>query len=606
MQAYQETYVANCREIQELLAPMQDLPESFEDFVQARQERTGRVRQLREENSLLLKKHLVPALDGLMGAGEEELRDLTDFAGQLLDWKWNLDVGLALTIHGAMLRRCRLLKDRNGMIREMYQYGMSMYYHNRMVDKVECRLRESRHMLNEMLFTEAGTYFRYFEEIDDEETRGYIIRSLANIAIASRNRKRKIAASARVLKIVQDPYYRALATNLPWERFLRGTHQQMSANRTELSRANLTTQELALVLESCTEVFRPEEQAENPSVRWLWPYYDMAYSCGFVGIAKTMKRLEGLIRQTDPEGTDMSGLYGNVQLPLYYGTLMRKHRELCDDGRYVSFLDWAYRRMLHAIVNTPREGMDDYYFYMLANVISDYVELPGNLSYREVTEAILAHMEEGLYVSSLRFGEMTALLCRYMMKQSDGCMDEAAEALGLTEKTPEEKTEALCDFARLCGLYHDFGLVKMRMTRTMQARRLLEEEDAMYCMHTVSGSDDLRSRKSTADLADVCLGHHAYYAGSGGYPETYARNASPFRQITDAAHVVSDLMDAPEESLADLAARMMEQAGSRYSPMAVSCLMDQDLLRELQEIRDGDGTRFERQLFERKRRNLMY
>lgn len=63
--------------------------------------------------------------------------------------------------------------------------------------------------------------------------------------------KKHIDKKTRVVDIINYEHYRELAPGLPWDVFLRRTHQQMSANRTELTDGNLSKDELAYVLDSC-------------------------------------------------------------------------------------------------------------------------------------------------------------------------------------------------------------------------------------------------------------------------------------------------------------------------------------------------------------------
>ena len=159
----------------------------------------------------------------------------------------------------------------------------------------------------------------------------------------------------------------------------------MSANRSELSSGGLTSAELAVILDSCYEVFKPEEQNENPSIRWLWPYYEMEYNCGIVSLEPTMRRLESLIERTPKDRYDMSGLYGNVQLPIYYGRLLKDNPKQKEMPAKIRFLNGAYRKMLDTLLTCPAEYLDDYFFYTACAVITDYYEIPGVPTYREVT-----------------------------------------------------------------------------------------------------------------------------------------------------------------------------------------------------------------------------
>ena len=360
-------------------------------WLRQRREAKERMARLRRENLSLLEAHLFPALDRLHEASPDTLSSLEAFAAALMDWRTNLDAGVYLVIHEALLSLARIRRDRDQIVKECYMVGMGHYYQNRMVEGLKDTYSAPFYFEGEMAFTEAASYFRFVEELGSEESVGFCLRALANVAISTKNHKRKIASSSRMLTIIADEKMRAFAPNLPWEAYLRKTHQQMSANRGMLSRDDLTQEEMAWVLDSCYEVFRPEEGKGNPSNRWLWPYYEMQYTCGYVDLDTTLLRLERLMENTPEDAFDESGLYGKVQLAIYYGVLMKKNPSALTEKKKVWVLEKAYRRMLKALLTCPPENFDDYFFYLVNLVLSDYYEadLPGVLTYKELTSLLI-------------------------------------------------------------------------------------------------------------------------------------------------------------------------------------------------------------------------
>jgi hypothetical protein len=498
-----------------------------------------------------------------------------------------------VVIHDALLSLYRVQHSREGVIKELYKLGMGLYYLRRLVNGVEAPGAAALAFHNEMVFTEASSYIRYYDEIDSEETRGYIIRAFANIALCAPEHKRRIAASARTLRILQDEHYRALAPGLPWDAFLRGTHQQMSANRSELSRGNLSRDELAAVLDSCYEVFKPEEGADNPSVRWLWPYYEMEYNCGYVDLKTTLDRLEDLIGRAPYDQYDVSGLYGNVQLPIYYGRLMQANPALQREEKRVHFLNGAYRKMQQVLLQYPAEQFDDFFYYLIDLVVSDYFEMEGVPPYRELTTRIMQRFAGELYIRSRRTGDMMRCICAAIFAREPDFFDDIPF---LAPLQGEEKKQALLAYAGDCGLYHDFGLIKMNIGRTMGSRNLFENEFQIYQLHTVSGYDDLRRRSSTADFADVALGHHSWYGG-GGYPDTYVRTASPCRQMTDVAAVAAHMVERYDSDMDALVRGMLDGARGRFSPPVTAYLTDGVLCRQLEQLLQSDGRNYYRDVY---------
>jgi len=593
MQTYQTKYIENLKEIQRLGDFFGVATDAFEPWFREQTHRRTRMKALKKENVALLNDHLFPALDGLAGAGPEEIGELEAFADVLMDWSTNLDCGVYVVIHDALLSLYRLRRDRNGIIKELYKLGMGLYYLDRSLVGIEEEKALPFRFRNEMVFTEAGSYLKFFEKIEDKDTRGYIIRALANIAICTEDHRRRIAVSSQVLNIVKDDYYRNLEPSLPWDTFLRRTNQQMSSNRQILSRGNLSTQELTAVLESCYEVFKPEQDNPNPNVRWLWPYYEMEFSCGFVSLQTTLERLERLI-EAAPEGQhDMSTLYASVQLALYYGILLRRNPSLQTKPHHRQFFTYAYRRMMETMLSFPVDKQDNYFYYLLCYILTDYLEIEGVEPFSAIVHQLMRRFSGSACVCSAQAADMMALLAGTIFDSEPAFFDDIP-SLGAVEGR-EQKRAAVTDFAAQCGFYHDLGLFKMNLLRTMDSRSLFEREDQMARLHAAAARDDLKRCPSTALYAEVVYGHHAWYNGMGGYPEDYVRSASPCRQMTDVMAVVAFLLD--EEDGAAALDQVRDQAHSRFSPLVAGYLEDEGLRQGLLDIL-WDEKRYYQALFE--------
>lgn len=582
MLSYQQQYLENVRKIAALSDFYGISAPDYESWYEKQLLSRRQIATLREENIALLSGYLFPALDELHTASEADINALEEFAGALMDWSTNLDCGIYLLIHDSLLSLYRFRRDRNRVIKELYMVGMGLYYQSRSLQGIECEALTALRFRNEMVFTEGGSYLKFFSELDDEETKGYIIRSLANIAICSSDLGRRVAISKRVLQIVQDDYYRSRAPSLPWDTFLQRTHMQMSSNRAVLSKGGLSAEELAAVLESCEVVFKPESGTETPNVRWLWPYYEMEYSCGFVDLATTLSRMERLIEDAPYDSYDVSGLYANVQLPIYYGRLVRDNPSLQAKHEHIRFLDRAYRKMMRTLLSCPAESFTDFFFYNICLVVTDYFEIDGVESYRDITTKLMKRLTGHLYIRSRRAGELMRLCSTAIYRSDPAFFDD----IGFLRSVPNgaEKEKAVADYAEQCGLYHDFGLIKMNFERLCQTRDLFEGEQRMYELHTISGHDDLAARRSTAIFADAALGHHRWYDGSDGYPADYVRNSSPYRQMTDLVAVVAFINDCDALSPREAVASVIAQEHSRFSPLITAFLSDEALLAGIEEI----------------------
>ncbi len=412
MLPYQAQYVSNTREIAALRDFYAVDASDFGNWYALQHRTADRVEQLRRDNNALLSSFLFPQLDDLFSASPEDIAALVAFGDELLDGKVNLDCGVYVLIHDSLLSLCRSRRDRDGVIRELYKLGTGLYYQDRMVLGVDDEHVRAFRFRNEMVFTEAGSYLKFFDEFDREETKGYVIRSLANVAICAQDKKRRIAITSRILRIVRDDYYRSLAPGLPWDAFLQKSLQQMSSNRSIMSKGGLSKEELAAVLDACYEMFKPEQNSAEPNVRWLWPYYEMEYTCGFVDLPTTLDRMEMLIRRAKSDQFDVSGLYANVQLPIYYGRLLQDNPFMKEREKRLRFLEQAYGKMLRTLMSYPLDQSNEAFRYDVTLVFSEYYDYDpdGAQSYRAVTEQLIRRLFSRYYIRSRRAGRLMTCL----------------------------------------------------------------------------------------------------------------------------------------------------------------------------------------------------
>ena len=594
MLPYQEEYIRNVSEAVELSDYGRDVQTSFEQWYEDRVRANARIAELKQRNTQLLNENLFPTLDALHSASQQTLDELNAFADALLDWKINLDPGVYVIIHDALLSLYRVRHDRNAIIRELYKLGMGLYYQRRAIMGIKFDTARSFYFENEMVFAEAASYFRHFEEIGDEETQGYILRSIANIALCVRDHKRKIAASGKALQIIRDPHYREIAPGLPWDRYLRSVHQQMSANRSSLSRGNLTQEELSLVLDSCYEVFKPEQLSGNPSVRWLWPYYEMEYNCGYVDISTTLSRMEKLIEDTPWDQYDISGLYGCGQLPLRYGELLRQHPEFLEDHERRVFLSHAYEKMERHLMTYPREKLSETFYFTISLVFTDYFETDGVPPYRDLALHLIMRLHGDLYIRACRAKVLLQCLCKALLRTDPAFFDDIPF---IHHAAPEEKESVVLDYAQDCALFYDHGLRQTSLPQ-VRTRDLFQNEYRMYQLHPLAGRDTLSRYSSLCRCADVAWGHHRAYNGIQGYPDDYERTSSPYRQMTDAVALVSWIIERNTNDFSALLPEIFAQEGKLFSPLVTACLNDTRTLEELQAALTADDAPYYREIWE--------
>lgn len=588
MRPYQKEYIENIREIAALTArkdPDGLTLEAYEARMRrdeaAAWEKVGR-------NMTLLREGLFSTLDHLFDADRETLEELEEFATHLMGGKETQDEGVFRLIHRALLSLARQKGDRCGMIRELYWLGMGYYWLYSKLVGLPLEVTEKYANQMRLSFTEAAAYLKYFEEIEDTETRGYMLRSRANMSLGSfKSSGEKIRLVRDTLCIMQDESYRQTEPDLPWERYLYMTHQQMASSVSYSKEQVMSPEDMAWIMESAYIVYhqRLEEAAASGGhtpLRWAFPYYAMEYYCGIYDMDHLMARIEKLMDQADPADVSPDGMYGILSLPAFYCQYLEQNPERIPAK--ASYLEGLYQRALEYAGRFPAQEDEKLSLY-LRQLSFTYIETKGGVPYGVYLQKLLLRFAPEAYLHSRMVGEAARALCGLIMEEEPTFFDDVVKFRQIDD--PEAKRRQVLDDAMTCGLLHDVGKISFLELYSRTARQWFEEEYEVTRLHTTAGHLLLSERASTKRFAPIALGHHAWYDGSShGYPEAYRRLECPCRQMVDVIGLVDWLENVSHSAQAYTGMEMgfdeaVEEAisleGRRFSPMLTARLRDKQV-----------------------------
>ncbi|MCI8915711.1 MAG: hypothetical protein HFF26_03460 [Oscillospiraceae bacterium] len=584
MQPYQEEYLANLRQFAALSSglPPEELPP--EAFLADAAQRQAQVTRLVRRNIELLRSGLFPTLDHLFSAGAEELEELRTFSFQLYDGRTELDVGLFCHIRQALLSLARQKRDRPAMIRELYWLGMGR---NALCSKlVGFELPDVERYMTRMrlCFTEAAAYLKYYDEIEDTETRGYILRAKANISLGQfKSPSEKIRLVKDTLQVLQDRDYQEKAPGLPWDRFIYLTHQNMASSISYSKEKVMTAQDMADIMESAYIVYQrrfqeAEQLHKQPPAKSAFAYHAIEYYCGFYGLDTLLSKLEGLLDGGSGGDYSTDGMYVMISLPAFYSQYLQQYPELIPPRR--EYLEQLYRRILDYVDACPRQAEDGQLFLYLRQLSFTFVET-GGVSYGEFLQKLLLRFAPELYLHSRAVGEGARALCRLILEDDPGFFDDAGFLQAIQD--PAEKRREVLDYALGCGLFHDVGKLSVIELYSRTARQWFREESEMARLHVIAGETLLSQRPSTRRYAPAALGHHAWYDGSRGYPDAYRRLECPCRQMVDVVALV-DWLESTSSSTQiyngealtyeETVQSAVQLEGRRFSPLLTARLRD--------------------------------
>ena len=599
MRPYQEEYLSLLGDVarQAALSAREDGPEDFMRSVRASSQAA---RQAVERGTELLRRELFPMLDDILSASQEELDDLLAFAGKLMAGTAQKDVGLHYRIHLALTDYARHGGHRDMLIRELYLLGMSLYNMETMLTPNNIRLYATR---MRMSFAESASYFETdYDDITDPEIRGYIHRSMGNIALgyegsSPEDTQAKLAAIKRSLALLSDPDIQAKTPSLPWDRYIYMSHQERTTALSYLRSGHAKPEVFAQVLESAQIVQEHQlrlarEQGAPLQPRWQYAFYAARYHCGAMPLTEFLDTLYALSTAMPDDDFSPQSMFSHVSVPALYMEYC-KNLPRAQQDRHAGRIDRMLRRMCRWLVRAPNTDNNEQLMFFLRQVLYAYVELPGCMTFFDLLQNAFAARHPTGYAKMWRVGRVAEALCGWAIQDCPeklACLPGYADAGEVTARRDE-----LLAFADRAGRLYDAGMIHCFNLVLFSCRGLFEEEYALLQLHAYCGSQLLSAHPSTAAYADIAYGHHCHFDEKGGYPLGFSPRTSPVRPMIHIIAVADAIIAAtddvgnryrPAKSFEQVLDELREGAGARYAPFVVELLNAPDRQKWLKDSLD--------------------
>lgn len=588
MQAYQEEYISNLKDIALLSIGRKANGCSFEEYFAALRRDREQLEQKVKRNMLLLRENLFPVLDRLPEAPEEDKRDLEEFASKLSRGSDELDLGLFCEIHKAQLRFARQTKNRDEMIKELYWLGIGFNSLSSKLTGLEDRYVEKYHNQMRLCFTEAAAYLKYYDDIDDADTRGYILRSRANMSLGKfKTVGEKIYMVKRGLMILRDEGYQKKNPELPWDKFIFLGHRQMVSSLPHTKESRMTPQNVADVMESVYIVYQQrqqeaEEKNEKLSAHSQFTRFSVEYYCGLHTFNDLLSKLEELMDDVDQSDFSAEEMYRIISLPAFYCQYLNQAPELIPYRK--EYIDGLNLRVIEYVEAFPEETLNENLFNYLRQLSYTFIETGSGISYKDFLLNLQTRFAPSIYIHSWLVAKAAEAFCDIITDDEPDFFDDIDFIREITN--PVEKKEAIKRYAVECGIFHDVGKINFMNLYSNMGRQWFEDEYEMAHLHTLIGMACLSKRNSTLPFAAVAQGHHSWYDGLGGYPGSYKRLECQYRQMVDVIGLVDWLVNVTDTAqLYTGREKTFDQAvedavaleGRRFSPLLTARLREKQI-----------------------------
>ena len=590
MEAMAERYLANVAQCALLNKPSFEPGLSDEELLGRIQENARESHRIIQENNEILERHVFCKRPEEIT--DEDIRNLSAFADRLFLYNRSVDDGTAYRIHRLLLDVATLRGDRDMRVRELYYVGITLQYM-----KICCNDLNLFALLDKVraAFDEAAAYMAEYEQIENEQTRSFIVRSLAN-------RKLGLERTANcweeyeqlfdeAMAVITSPKYRAMNPNLPWDAF----EYSMHADRAGLTDALRWTDDplrAAQVLQSARYIYDHTEQHEANNDRFTssrvhYVYAVARYHGGEITLYELLKTLYMLYEHADWTDYSDKGLVLNISVPCYIQHYARflpeKEREKWRDNRsqvFAKVSDYLAR------MNASK------YMFLLNSNVQEIVTLraQGDRSFREHKLEYILSCHRQTYVHSYMVAWLAARIAQRLIEVAP---EHLVGVLGTADGAQvRSRAQEIVEHTHECALYHDMGKNMLLSSVSLYHRRLIDLEFGNITQHPVFGARLLRLCDASEDAQQVALHHHRFADGSGGYPdpcEPCTPSARPLVRIV----TVADSLDAGTDNIGrcyaavktfdQLVGELRAGSGTRYAQEVVALFDDASFAARLSE-----------------------
>ena len=603
MKAYQEEYISNTKEFLSLTlrpGPEDRTLEEYRDRLLAQRARRWRLVQ---RNMELLREELLPALDHLSDADAEERQALQEFSVQLAASPSQLDAGILRQVQQALVAQARQEENREDLIEHLYWLGIGWFALSNKLVNMDMALVRNYFIPVQESFQEAASYLKEFDRIEDDGTRAYIIRSLANQVLGrSGTAGERTRQLKKALEVMESPYYRALAPGLPWDKYVRGTHQLIVSGISYSKERAMTGREVADIMRSVYIT----ERGGSPTPRQVFHSAAIDFYCGVRSLEYLLQQLERLINSAGSRDHTREGMYANISLPAYYCMYMSEYPEQIGKREHF-YIAGLYRRVQSYLDAFPSDQENENLFFYLRQLICTFVELDETIPYRDFLYRLILRFSPDLYIHSRAVAEIAKVLSGFLLERDGSFFDGISFIRDVSD--PEKKREAVLDYAEGCGLFHDAGQINCIEIHTRIARWWFPAEDEIARLHTESGRSLLRGRASTSRYAAAALGHHAWYDGSTalGYPASYQRSQYPERRMVDVIALSDWLVNAVDKyrrrqtfciPFGEVVKQAVSLGGRQFSPRAAVLLKEEPVQSALRQALEDAAQKAYREIYQ--------
>lgn len=588
--------------IRELSAPQLKDVESADAYREKLIRSFMRIGDIAKLNEEAVSSCLMPVLESRRLLSEEEVDALLYLKEQLLDaYRMdNLDIPVLHLVTQRLYADAERKHDVSGMIRAMDDYVMACYALFTMTRRLlpfctsadgsrEEGIRAAERILEYL----DPARFALLPENTDRET--VLINSRYVMAlheeqlspVDEKTRESYLAALERALALKDDPFYRKNAPDFDWTYHefrtlhylanLAGFYNASGYNAEQLSKINSYTKRLRSFWGA------HKSRDDIPDAESTVQMHVLRNGClaGEFPVSELRKELIGLARENFRENYDYEEMILTTSVPLEYIRTVDPRNLSKEQGDDITYF---YRQIVRYVHNMNKNGHLTFLLSELSMILDNFIDVEDGIDFETMCLDLIAAVHPPTYVHSLSVADLTACLTKHLFRKHPEMFS------GVRGYPDPEALEELAWHAAVC---HDIGKLFIVETIITYGRDLYDREFDWIRTHPDLGASLLAKHEKTAPYVNVVRGHHRWYDGKGGYPESYHPEDAPDRVLVDLV-ACADCLDASTDSvgrsykkgktLDEFIEELHAGTGTQFAPFLTELFDDEAVYWDLEQV----------------------
>lgn len=594
-------YVQRMKRIRHLSSPTLDelnTADAYSDLLFANFKQIG---TLAGENRALISTIVAPLLESTEVLSEQHISDIASLHEQLLDATEaeSFDLPMAQQISDRLMQDAERKHDESYLITQMDKEIENNYLLQNMTQRITTAPEIAAHFHRTALaaLEKILGYLdkERFIKLNYESRESVLINSRYGAALyenfsasTAEAAEKKLAFLKRALTIMEDPFYmQAMPDSFDWR-----YHKFRIYEYIALTDTRALSQELKDFALKYARLYKElwlsdAEYFKDLSARveMLIIEYSAEYYAGAISCEAYQEAMFELFLTRNEHDYSSAGMMLNLKIPASYLETMHSGRLTEQEKAGVEKLEQA---SIAYMFHMPKLGLLSTSLEYYTNLLLNYIEIPGGMTFEEMALRSLAALHPPTYIHSRMVAYISRCLTEHLLEKKPELF---VGICGCTSAcNANEHATQISAYAYHAALCHDVGKLMLIDTIFVYGRKLLDMEFEIIRQHPEMGALLLSRNESTKAYADVARGHHLWYDGSKGYPQHFNAAKSPYKTIIDIV-TCADCMDAATDTVgrsynqgktfADFSKEVQEGAGTRYAPYFPKLFADKAVADEI-------------------------